>query len=108
MIDDQKRVHTRMLVVAQEGIYKATFEQPVVEDRAAKQYVTVSKLEQNELLVDGVALDAAAPVERGFKTISITTPGLKFEAGSGVITINGQAVTVRLGEIGAKKQAATR
>ena len=108
VIDNQKRVHTRMLIVAQEGVYKATFEQPVVEDRAGKQYVTVSKLEQNELLVDGVPLDAAGAVERSFKTISITTPGFKFEASSGVITINGQAVIIRLGEAGTKKQAVVR
>lgn len=103
MIDNQKRVHTRMLSVAQEGIYKATFEQPVVEDRGGNQYVTVSKTDQNELLVDGVPMDATAGVEQNFKTIRIITPGFKFEASSGVITINGQTVTVRVGNVGAKK-----
>ncbi len=102
MIDNQKRVHTRMLVVGQEGVYKATFEQPVVEDKAAKQYVTVSIPEQNELLIDGVPLDVTASVERSFHRLRIITPGFKFEASSGVITINEQAVTIRLGD-GAKK-----
>ena len=103
MIDNQKRVHTRMLNVAQEGRYKAAFEQPVVEDIAGRQYVTVSKPEQNAILVDGVPIDATTPVERSFNRISITTPGFKFEAGSGVIAIKGQVVTVRLGDAGAKK-----
>ena len=98
MIDNQKRVHTRMLIVAQEASYKATFDQAVVEDIAGKQYITVSEPDRNEILVDGVALDAAAPVERSFQTIRITTPGFKFEASAGVIKINEQAVTVRIGK----------
>lgn len=98
VIDNQKRVHTRMLIVAQEASYKATFDQPVVEDITGKQYITVSEPERNEILVDGVALDAAAPVERSFRTIRIITPGFKFEASSGVVTINERAVTVRVGK----------
>ena len=102
MIDNQKRVHTRMLSVAEAGSYKATFEQPVVEDIAARQYVTISKPDQNEVLIDGAPLDLTAPAERSFQTIRITTPGFKFEASSGVIAINEQAVTVRVGR---KRQA---
>jgi len=97
MVGDEKRVHTRMLSVAQAGSYKATFEQPVVEDIAGKRYVTISKPDQNEVVVDGSPLNIAAPVERSFQTIRIVTPGFKFEASSGVVVINEQGVTVRVG-----------
>ena len=97
MINGQTRVHTRILSVAEAGSYKATFEQPVVEDIAAKKYVTISKPDQNEVLVDGAPLDMAAPAERSFQMIRITTPGFKFEATSGVVATDGQAVTVRVG-----------
>ena len=97
MVDNQKRVHTRMLSVAGAGSYKATFEQPVVEDIAARQYVTVSKPDRNEVMLDGAPLDIAAPVERRFQTIRIVTPGFKFEANSGVVAINERGVTVWVG-----------
>lgn len=108
MIDGEKRVHTRMLSVAEAGSYKATFEQPVVEDIAARQYVTISKPDRNEVLVDGAALDIAAPVERSFQTIRIVTPGFKFEASSGVVMINERGVTVRVGRKEILRQPAAR
>ncbi|HJQ68846.1 MAG TPA: hypothetical protein VKA70_07730 [Blastocatellia bacterium] len=98
MIDNQTRVHTRMLSVGREGSFKATFEQPVVEDIAGRKYVTISKADQNEIVVDGAPLDAASPIEKEFQTIRITTPGFKFEASSGVVVVNGQTVTVRVGK----------
>ena len=96
MIDNEKRVHTRMLSVAEAGSYKATFEQPVVEDIAARQYVTISKPDQNEVLVDGAPLDLTAPAERSFQTIRIVTPGFKLEASAGIVAVEGQTVTVRV------------
>lgn len=98
MIDKEKRVHTRMLSVAEAGSYKATFEQPVVEDIAARQYVTISKPDQNEVLVDGAPLDLTAPAERSFQTIRIVTPGFKLEASAGIVAVEGQTVTVRVGK----------
>lgn len=98
ILDGKKRVHTRMLMVAANGYYKANFELPVVEDTKNQQYLTV--LPQNEavkVLADGIPVDTSKPIEQNFsKSLVITSPNLNFEAKAGTLLVNEKGMLIRL------------
>jgi hypothetical protein len=105
VVNKEKRVHTRMLHIGEEGLYAGDFEQSVVEDFQNRQYLTIVEATDNQITADGVKLDISQPVERTFKEkLQITTPKFTFEAASGTVTITKDAVIVKLrqGKAGAQ------
>jgi hypothetical protein len=96
VVDRQHRVHTRMLQMAAPGRWKAEFNQPVIQDFAAQQYVTVAAADEKQTIdVDGAPLDLAQPGERRFTKLVITTPRLRLEAERGTVTVGPAGVVVK-------------
>ena len=111
-----KRVHTSVLSIEQEGVYKAYFSQAVVEDLGKLRYVTaLGPVDQQKIIVDGVTVSSSEPMSKRFETsLKIKTPNFDLEAPSGIISINEHGITIRIGknlpigpDAGAKTASAT-
>jgi peroxiredoxin len=98
MIGKQKRIHTRMLMVGQNGLYEGRFSQPVVEDFEARQYITVVKPDQKqELVIDGSQLETTKFAELKFeKKLTVAAKDFSFEAHKGTIMIGDQEVIIKV------------
>jgi hypothetical protein len=96
VLDGKRRLHTRMVNVAQKDCYRAEFMQPVLEDRGKKEYVTVVKGDsQLTATLDGTPL----PLDKsGRKTIEqklvIAAPQFRLEAVAGEIEVSEDGIVV--------------
>ena len=97
MVNEQKRVHTRMLEIGEEGKYAGKFDQAIVEDLEKRQFITITDASEQQIIADGTQLDITKPGERAFKEkLVIKTPKFSFEAMAGSISITADAVMVKV------------
>jgi hypothetical protein len=97
VVNKDKRAHTRMLHIGEDGLYAGDFEQAVIEDIQHQQYLTIVDARENQIIVDGVRLDVAIPAEKAFKEkLQIKTAKFTFEAASGIVTISKDEIRVKL------------
>jgi hypothetical protein len=98
VLSGKRRLHTRMVNVAQKDHYRAEFSQPVLEDRAKKEYVTVVKSEgRQEATLDGapLALDRSGRTTIEKKLV-IATPQFRLEVQAGEVEVTKEGVVVRV------------
>lgn len=98
MITLKMRIHTRNVTFTGENSFTAIFSQPVVEDLETRQYTTIVPENQNEnLIIDGVALDLNKPLETRFdKNLKLDSANFKFEAKTGLIKISNGEISIKL------------
>lgn len=98
IVSREVRLHKRMLNVAEEGYYKMSFSQPVVEDRRNRQYITISAPETTQvILVDDVLFDTTKSGEKQFeKKLVITSPKFNLEAKAGVVIVTEKGILIKL------------
>src|SRR4030095_631562 len=97
VVDELRRLHTRMLRLGDGASNRAEFDRVVLEDQGRRQFITVLDPGEDRILVDGAALDPARPPDRHLEKLLITAPGFRFEAAAGSLTISPQGVWVRPG-----------
>jgi hypothetical protein len=96
VLGGNRRLHTRMVNVAQKDCYRAEFSQPVLEDREKKQYVTVVKGEATATL-DGAPLALDKPGRKPIaKKLVIAAPQFRLEAEAGEVEVTDDGVVVRV------------
>jgi hypothetical protein len=98
VLDQGRRLHTRMVSVAQKGHYRAELQQPVLEDRQQKKYVTVVKApDQPTALLDGAPLALDKPARKRIeKKLVISTPPFHLEAEAGEIEVTSTGVVITI------------
>jgi hypothetical protein len=94
----QRRIHTRMLNVSEDGRFKAEFSQPVVQDFEHKTYDAVIPAgEKLTVTVDGAPLDLSKPSEQRFeKKLTVSAPRLTMDAADGTVTVTDRGLVIRL------------
>jgi len=96
VLDRGRRLHTRMVKVAQPDVYRAEFRQPVLEDRDRKEYVTVLRTaDRPTAVLDGSPLDLDAPGRKAItKKLVISTAQFHLEATAGEVEVTREGVRV--------------
>jgi hypothetical protein len=96
VLDGKRRLHTRMVNVAQKDCYRAEFTQPVLEDRGKKEYVTVVKGDsQLTATLDGAPLPLDKSARKAIEQkLVIATPQFRFEALAGEIEVSADGIVV--------------
>ncbi|MBI3409890.1 MAG: hypothetical protein HY040_16245 [Planctomycetes bacterium] len=98
VLDPNRRLHTRMVQVAQKAHYQADFTQPVLEDRNKKEYVFVLKAGAKPTAeLDGAPLALDKPARKQIeKRLVIATPSFRLAVEAGAIEIGEGGVVVRV------------
>jgi hypothetical protein len=98
VLNGKRRLHTRMVNVAQKGLYRAEFSQPVLEDRGKQEYVTLVKADARPTAtLDGAPLALDKPGRKPIaKKLVIDAPQFHLEAEAGEVEVTEGAVVVTL------------
>jgi hypothetical protein len=109
VLGSNRRLHTRMVNVAQKDCYRAEFTQPVLEDRAKKEYVTVVKGEERQTAtLDGVTLALDKPQRKTIQQkLVISAPQFRLEVTAGEVEVAEEAVVIKGQVEGTKGPAAS-
>ena len=97
VVDERRRIHTRMLRLGDGASYRAEFDRAALEDLGRLQYITVLDPGGDRIAVDGESLDPARPAARRFGQLVVTAPGFRLEA-SGSLTVGAGEVWIRPGD----------